>query len=48
VGSGQAGDMVILEGHLRITAYFLRPEAMPPALEAIVGISPEMSTWALY
>jgi hypothetical protein len=48
VGSGQEGDLVILEGHLRLTAYFLRPQSIPPATEAIVGISPELRRWALY
>jgi hypothetical protein len=48
VGSGQEGDVVILEGHLRLTACFLRPQASPPEMEAIVGISPALSQWALY
>jgi hypothetical protein len=47
VGSGQGGDVVILEGHLRLTAYFLRPQTMPSAIEAIIGISPELSQWSL-
>jgi hypothetical protein len=48
VGSGQEGDVVILEGHVRLTAYFLRPQTIPPAMEAIVGVSPALCHWALY
>jgi hypothetical protein len=40
--------LVVLEGHVRLTAYALHPAAVPPELEALVGRSPTMSRWALY
>jgi hypothetical protein len=29
--------LVLLEGHVRLTAYFLQPECIPPSLPVIVG-----------
>jgi hypothetical protein len=41
-----AGDaLVVLEGHLRLTAYALVPTHVPDPLPAIVGLSPRLSTW---
>ena len=39
VGSDE-GRLVVLEGHARLTAYALRPEALPPQLEVLLGRSP--------
>jgi hypothetical protein len=39
---------VLLEGHVRLTAYALYPEYLPDELEVYLGISPEMSRWALF
>ena len=37
-----------LEGHARLTAYMLCPDALPPELEVLVGSSPKMAGWGLY
>ena len=37
VGSDQHSPLILLEGHVRLTAYFLRPEYMPEELPVIVG-----------
>ena len=39
-------NMVVLEGHVRLTAYMLRPDRLPPELEVLVGSSPNMADWA--
>ncbi len=46
--SANVTDMVLLEGHARLTAYMLRPDALPPELDVLVGTSPEMDAWGLY
>jgi hypothetical protein len=40
VGSNEGGPHVLLEGHTRLTAYFLAPECIPPLLPVIVGYAP--------
>ena len=40
VGSDERGPLVLLEGHTRLTAYFLVPECIPPLLPVIVGYAP--------
>jgi hypothetical protein len=47
VTAGPSGDLVVLEGHVRLTAYMLRPDRLPPELEVLVGSSPDMAAWAL-
>jgi hypothetical protein len=42
------GDMVVLEGHARLTAFMLRPDALPPELDVLVGSSPSLPGWGLY
>jgi hypothetical protein len=39
-------NLVVLEGHCRLTAYMLRPDRLPPELEVLVGSSPGMAGWA--
>lgn len=48
VGTDERSPLVILEGHVRLTAYLLRPAHLPPALPVIVGYSPQMGRWPLY
>ena len=45
VGTAPGSDLVVLEGHRRLTAYALVPEAIPQGLTAIVGFSPELKAW---
>jgi hypothetical protein len=46
VTAGPAGGLVVLEGHVRLTAYMLRPDRLPLELEVLVGSSPDMAGWA--
>src|SRR5499427_9055967 len=46
VTAGPSGGLVVLEGHVRLTAYMLRPDRLPPELEVLVGSSPGMAGWA--
>lgn len=48
VGKNQKSKLVVLEGHLRITAYHLAYEAMPEKLEVIIGYSEDMDKWDNY
>ncbi len=45
VGGHQGSPLTILEGHVRLTAYLLRPEYLPPELPIVVGYSPAMNKW---
>ncbi len=45
VTTGPSGDLVVLEGHVRLTAFMLCPGQLPPELEVLVGSSPEMAGW---
>ncbi len=47
-GDEDEGGLVVLEGHARLTAFMLRPDALPPELEVLVGSSPKMAGWELY
>jgi hypothetical protein len=38
-------EFIVLEGHVRLTAYFLALEHIPEELEVIVGFSPDMDDW---
>lgn len=41
-------DLVVLEGHARITAYALRPDCAPAEVEAVLGVSPRMAKWVMF
>jgi hypothetical protein len=45
VTTGSPGDLVVLEGHARLTAFMLCPDRLPPELEVLVGSSPRMADW---
>lgn len=44
----QALKLVVLEGHVRMTAYVLTPAYIPRELRTIVGFSPNIDKWTLY
>jgi hypothetical protein len=37
---------VVLEGHVRLTAYALFPDALPAELEILLGVSDEIASWS--
>jgi hypothetical protein len=37
--------LVLVEGHVRLTAYALFPDQLPAQLELLVGVSEEMPGW---
>lgn len=48
VATNIGSDPVILEGHLRLTAYFMKLEYIPKEFSAIVGISENIVKWDLF
>jgi hypothetical protein len=44
----EGAGLVVLEGHARLTAYMMRPDALPPELLALVGYSPDIIHWGCY
>jgi hypothetical protein len=48
VTAQQQGGLVVLEGHVRLTAYVLEVDALPPELEVLVGYSPAIARWPNY
>jgi hypothetical protein len=48
VAKDPKSKIVILEGHLRLTSYFLTPEHIQPETKCIIGYSPNFSKWGLY
>ena len=45
VTTGFGDDLVVLEGHVRLTAFMLARDQLPPELEVLVGSSPAMTSW---
>jgi hypothetical protein len=37
--------LVVVEGHVRLTAYALFPQYLPPATEVLLGVSEEITRW---
>jgi len=48
VAEPDCSKLVLLEGHVRLTAYALYPEYLPEELAMYLGTSTEMSRWALF
>ena len=48
VAPHEGADLVVVEGHARLTAYMLRPEVLPAELLALVGYSPDIIRWGCY
>jgi hypothetical protein len=42
------GPLVLLEGHIRLTAYALWPEYLPDELEILLGVSENAPRWGCY
>lgn len=40
--------LVLVEGHVRLTAYALFPERVPDELEVLLGVSDEIQGWCLF
>ena len=45
VGTAPEAELVVLEGHVRLTAYLLVPWCIPDELTAIIGFSPAIVEW---
>jgi hypothetical protein len=45
VGTAPGAELVVLEGHVRLTAYMLAPDHIPADLTAIIGFSPALQRW---
>jgi hypothetical protein len=48
VSTHKGGDVVVLEGQLRLTAYLMEPANAPEEITAIIGYSPDFTKWDLY
>jgi hypothetical protein len=48
VGTGPDSQLVLLEGHGRLTAYSLVPTRTPKELSVIIGFSRNMSRWVFF
>ena len=48
VTTGPGGDLVVLEGHARLTAFMLARDWLAPELEVLAGSSPAMTRWGLW
>jgi hypothetical protein len=46
VGPPSREPLVLLEGHVRLTAYALYPECLPAELELYVGTAPDIDRWS--
>lgn len=48
VGKNRERPLVVLEGHMRLTAMVLAPECLPAELEVMVGFSEQIERWGCY
>jgi hypothetical protein len=48
VGKDETDELVVLEGHGRLTSFLLNPELLPNQLEVIVGLSRDIGQWYWY
>lgn len=48
VARDEKSPVVVLEGHVRLTAYMLVPSRIPEKSEVLIGYSPKFSSWDLY
>jgi hypothetical protein len=47
-GPGPADPLVAVEGHARLTGYFLAEDALPDSLDLFIGRSASVRNWGLY
>ena len=45
VGTAPEEPLTVLEGHVRLTAFFLAPECLPVEISVLVGFAPEFASW---
>ncbi|MBN2100716.1 hypothetical protein JW710_02380 [Candidatus Dojkabacteria bacterium] len=48
VTNSSRNKIVVLEGHLRLTAYNLSQECIPKSIEAVLGVSDEIEKWDMF
>lgn len=48
VARSDLAKLVLLEGHVRLTAYALFPEYLPASLEILLGVSDEIGAWCQF
>jgi hypothetical protein len=48
LGRPPGEDLVVLEGHVRLSALLLRPENLPAEVCVLLGTSPRIEEWGLY
>lgn len=48
IGPGPDASLVVMEGHARLTGYFLAPARIPDPLEVLVGFAPDIARWGCY
>jgi hypothetical protein len=48
VGLPAGRDLVVLEGHVRLTGLLLRPEQLPPEVRVLLGTSPRIAEWGCH
>jgi hypothetical protein len=48
IRAGEGARLVVLEGHVRLTAFMLFPEALPDELEVFLGESAAFERWPSY
>jgi len=48
VAPADLSRLVVVEGHVRLTAYALFPELLPDELEVLLGVSDQVERWSLF
>jgi hypothetical protein len=48
LGRPPGGDLVVLEGHVRLSGLLLRPGNLPAEVRVLLGTSPRIEEWGLY
>jgi hypothetical protein len=46
VAPPECSRLVVVEGHVRVTAYALYPEYLPTELEIFLGTAPDIERWS--